>query len=251
MTGPVERRDGDDLPTITPGERLERAFDLSTSAPPVARLLQHAAHVAAILARPVPLDDAASRLRRVEVFLAEPSVQDLLCDLWRMWRPATRAEIGTAIAFLVGAFAGKPGNGRVFGTALADDVGALGPSLLAVDIAARELRRTKVFLPSIAEALDAVAARGRSAARRRPDRGGPAGPHRRGARRPRRPPARPGRANAPPGRAALRRPPSRGGRLLTRWLSLSRSAVQPSPGRAVHLGLWESDDVSQKPPYDP
>lgn len=71
--------------------------------------------------------------------------------------PATRAQIATHLAVLVGSMAGNVGDGAVFAKALEVDIGDLQPTAGAVEHGCRALRRTKTFLPSIGEVLEAVA----------------------------------------------------------------------------------------------
>jgi len=73
-----------------------------------------------------------------------------------MQRPATCREVREHLAILMGCLAGSKADAEVFGRMLVIDVGALSPSIGALEAACRNLRRTSTFTPSIAEVLQAL-----------------------------------------------------------------------------------------------
>lgn len=74
-------------------------------------------------------------------------------------RPAANREVGMAIAELLASFPqDKKNDLRTFSRFLAEDVAELGASPAALAGACKAIRRSKDFLPSIAEILAAVTA---------------------------------------------------------------------------------------------
>ena len=71
-------------------------------------------------------------------------------------RKATAIEINQHLAVLVGCMAGQKLDMRLYSAALVEDVGALQPSIGALEAACRHLRRTCTFVPTIAECLQAI-----------------------------------------------------------------------------------------------
>jgi hypothetical protein len=101
-------------------------------------------------------EDNDAKVRKAEEFIASDLFRDYRNQLLRWARPATKAEIAKSMVLLVGSFTGKPANPKVFAVMLLEDVAAQCPSLLAVDIASRRLRRSSRFLPSISEVIQAI-----------------------------------------------------------------------------------------------
>jgi hypothetical protein len=93
-----------------------------------------------------------------DVAAAEPIVaaaDAIRRDLTRAMARATHDDVACQLAALVAAFP----NGRadeLFGKILVSDVGALEPSIGALDAACRLLRRTSKFLPAIAEVCSMI-----------------------------------------------------------------------------------------------
>jgi hypothetical protein len=71
-------------------------------------------------------------------------------------RPASQADIARHLGVLVGCMAGGKVDMAVYAAALIEDVGALRPSIAALESACRALRRKATFAPSIAEVLAAI-----------------------------------------------------------------------------------------------
>jgi hypothetical protein len=80
-------------------------------------------------------------------------------ELDRAVAPACGADLKTELAMLVGCFPNSGKNDlRVFGKMLLEDVAAQRPSVAALSLACRRLRRTARFVPTISEVLEAIRA---------------------------------------------------------------------------------------------
>lgn len=100
-----------------------------------------------------PVEQNEASVLKVEQFIMTDQFRAFHDRVKRLWRPATKSDIAKHLAILIGSFPGKPSNPSVFGRILCEDVGALSPSVLALDITCRQLRRTATFLPTIAEII--------------------------------------------------------------------------------------------------
>jgi hypothetical protein len=70
---------------------------------------------------------------------------------------ATRAEVAETAARLIGAYPNfSKSEGRLYGAALVEDIAAQQPTRLALEMAARHVRRTFKFVPAVPEVLDAL-----------------------------------------------------------------------------------------------
>lgn len=88
----------------------------------------------------------------------ERHIPALLAAVQAARSPASREEIAKCLALLVVAYpnAGAKADLGGYGQLVVEDVAGLEPSIGAVDRACRELRQSKVFLPAIAEVVEAV-----------------------------------------------------------------------------------------------
>jgi hypothetical protein len=78
----------------------------------------------------------------------QSEVQAALNDLNALARPATMLEIAKQLAVLIKCLPrGAPDDGEVFGRMLAEDAGAMQPSIGDLEDACRELRRNEEFCP--------------------------------------------------------------------------------------------------------
>jgi hypothetical protein len=70
---------------------------------------------------------------------------------------ASRAQVAEMAARLIGAYPNfSKSEGRLYGAALVEDVAAQQPTRLALEMAARHVRRTFKFAPAVPEVLDAL-----------------------------------------------------------------------------------------------
>jgi hypothetical protein len=89
-----------------------------------------------------------------ERVMAEKWFTDMRNFVAHASKPVTREDIAKHIILLIACF---PGNREpVFGRMLCEDVGALQPSVGALESACRDLRRTSKFMPAICEVIEAV-----------------------------------------------------------------------------------------------
>ncbi len=88
-----------------------------------------------------------------------PESETHLARIQQLSAPASKVQIANHLALLLKSFpnAGKD-NAEVFGRMLCEDVGAQQPTIGALEAACRVLRRTSRFIPTIAEALEALTA---------------------------------------------------------------------------------------------
>jgi hypothetical protein len=87
-----------------------------------------------------------------------PESEKHLARIQQLSAPASKVQIANHLALLLKSFpnAGKD-NAEVFGRMLCEDVGAQQPTIGALEAACRVLRRTSRFIPTISEALAALA----------------------------------------------------------------------------------------------
>ena len=86
----------------------------------------------------------------------EQSALQALSLLAQIERPATSLEISQHLTILLGSLTGSKADPKTFAKMLKVDVVAAQPSIGALEAACRKLRRTKTFVPSIAELLEAL-----------------------------------------------------------------------------------------------
>jgi hypothetical protein len=86
-----------------------------------------------------------------------PEAQALLDELRALARQATKPDIAKQLIALVKCYP-SPGtaDGEVYGRLLMEDVAAAQPAIGDLEGACRNLRRTRKFIPAIAEVLEAI-----------------------------------------------------------------------------------------------
>ena len=108
--------------------------------------------------QPASAEQLAESIRKAELLVAN-GFDRTLAEITKATSPASVAETKTELALLVGAFPNaSKGDLRIFGRMLVEDVAAQRPSVAALSLACRRLRRTARFVPTIAEVLEAIAA---------------------------------------------------------------------------------------------
>jgi hypothetical protein len=116
-----------------------------------------ALEIGRITTQPASAEQLAEAIRKAELLVAN-GFDRTLAELTKATSPATAAETKTELALLVGAFPNSGKNDlRVYGRMLVVDVSAQRPSVAALALACRRLRRTARFVPTIAEVLEAIA----------------------------------------------------------------------------------------------
>lgn len=89
---------------------------------------------------------------------ARSALEAAKVDLPSMTRPATELEIREHMAALVGCFPAAKNDARIFARMLIGEVYDDQPSIGALAMACRQLRREQTFMPAIKEVLDALKA---------------------------------------------------------------------------------------------
>jgi hypothetical protein len=107
---------------------------------------------------PGTLEEADGRIAALLVLRpCEQHVSDLTKRLAAARKPATSAQVQEQLVLLAGVFPSSNGpDPRVFAPLLPKDVKAAGPSLIALVAACCRLRRTRKWLPTIADVLEAI-----------------------------------------------------------------------------------------------
>jgi hypothetical protein len=117
-----------------------------------------ALEIGRITIQPASAAQLVESIRKAELLVAN-GLDRTLAEISRATSPASGAETKSELALLVGAFPNSGKNDlRVYGRMLVEDVAAQLPSLAALSLACRRLRRTAKFVPTIAEVLEAIAA---------------------------------------------------------------------------------------------
>jgi hypothetical protein len=117
-----------------------------------------ALEIGRITIQPAIAEQLAESIRKAELLVAN-GFDKTVAEINKATSPASVAETKTELVLLVGAFPNSGKNDlRVYGRMLVEDVGAVRPSVAALSLASRKLRRTARFVPTIAEVLEAIAA---------------------------------------------------------------------------------------------
>jgi len=110
-----------------------------------------------MIQQPATAEQLVQSIQEAEVII-DSGLDSALAELNRARLPASRVEVKSELAMLVGAFPNSGKNDlRVYGRMLVEDVAAQEPSAAALSLACRGLRRTARFVPTIAEVLEAIA----------------------------------------------------------------------------------------------
>jgi hypothetical protein len=137
------------LPGPSAGELLEREIEVINEISNELGLI-----VLVKVDRQIP--DLRQAIERAETFMSDID-SDIVNAVDQAKKKATRPQISSQVAVLVAAFpqAGKADS--AYGRILCEDVGAQEPSVGALDIACRKLRRNGRFLPIVGEVLEVLA----------------------------------------------------------------------------------------------
>jgi hypothetical protein len=116
-----------------------------------------ALEIGRITIQPASAEQLAESIRKAELLVAN-GFDRTLAEITKASSAAHGAEVKSELALLVGAF---PNSGKndlpIYGRMLVEDVAAQRPSVAALSLACRRLRRTARFVPTIAEVLEAIA----------------------------------------------------------------------------------------------
>lgn len=107
---------------------------------------------------PATLEDTDRRIAELRALgPCERYVSDLTRRLAEARKPATSAQVQEQLILLVGVFGSSNGpDPRVYAPLLPQDVRAASPTLIALVAACCRLRRTRKWLPMIADVLEAI-----------------------------------------------------------------------------------------------
>jgi len=116
-----------------------------------------ALEIGRIVIQPASAEQLAESIRKAELLVTN-GFDRTVAEITKATSPASIAETKTELALLVGGFPNSGKNDlRVYGRMLVQDVRAAQPSVAALALACRRLRRTSRFVPTIAEVLEAIA----------------------------------------------------------------------------------------------
>jgi hypothetical protein len=133
------------LSHLCPAERLDE--EAKTLALEISRITT---------TQPKSAEQLAESIRKAELLIVN-GFNRTLAEIAKATAPASVAETKTELALLVGAFPNaSKGDLRIFGRMLVEDVAAQRPSVTALSLACRRLRRTARFVPTISEVLEAI-----------------------------------------------------------------------------------------------
>jgi hypothetical protein len=134
------------LSHLCPAERLDE--EAKTLALEISRIIT--------TTQPKSAEQLAESIRKAELLIVN-GFNRTLAEIAKATAPASVAETKTELALLVGAFPNaSKGDLRIFGRMLVEDVAAQRPSVAALSLACRRLRRTARFVPTISEVLEAI-----------------------------------------------------------------------------------------------